>query len=205
MIYLIQSDNFLKIGFTNDLKARMNAYNTHNPKFKLINSKEGTTEDEKTLHNKFKHLKSKTEWFVFSEEIIDGFNNYIPINKNLNRGDYIQVYLEDMSGLMQISSKNEILILMWLWKFSVYVDENQTGIGNMISLNKTLLNKISYETSIQEQSIRNMISSLKKKNLLLTKDGERGVYYLNPVYFFKGALTDRVKCYKKTIEYNIKG
>ena len=32
---------------------------------------------------------------------------------------------------------------------------------------------------------------------------ERGVYYLNPQYFFKGKLADRAKCFKQIIEYNI--
>lgn len=41
MIYLIESGNFYKIGFTENLKSRMKQYATHNPDCKLIDSFEG--------------------------------------------------------------------------------------------------------------------------------------------------------------------
>lgn len=50
MIYLIESGNFYKIGFTENLKSRMKQYATHNPDCKLIDSFEGYIEDEKQLH-----------------------------------------------------------------------------------------------------------------------------------------------------------
>lgn len=36
MIYLIESGNFYKIGFTENLKSRMKQYTTHNPDYRLI-------------------------------------------------------------------------------------------------------------------------------------------------------------------------
>lgn len=128
-------------------------------------------------------------------------SNEIVSIKKVKPDEFIQVYLEDMSGLMKISSKNEINVLMWFWKFSTYVDEGD--IGNMVVINSKLLKQIEDSTGICKQSIRNVISSLKKKRLLITEKGERGIYYLNPEYFFKGSIKDRGKCYKNVIEYRI--
>ena len=115
--------------------------------------------------------------------------------------DFVQVYLEDMIGLMKITSRNELRVLVWLWKCSAYITGNQ--IGNMIVANHILFKQITKSTGIRTQSIRNIISALKKKNLIIADKNGRGVYYLNPVYFFKGALSDRAKCYSKIIQYQI--
>lgn len=199
MIYLIESNNSYKIGYTTDLQKRLKAYKTHNPTFELITYKDGTQIDETNLLNLLKEYKIENEWFKKDEEVLKTFNNYFP--SNLKKSEPMQVYLKDMSGLMKISSKNEILVLMWFWKHSTYISDNQ--IGNIVVINPVLFKQIEDSTGINQQSVRNMISALKKKNLLLTNADERGVYYLNPQYFFKGKLADRAKCFKQTIEYNI--
>ena len=53
------------------------------------------------------------------------------------------------------------------------------------------------------QSVRNVISSLVKnpKRLLIKDQKFRSTYYLNPQYFFKGALKDRPKVMKYIFEY----
>jgi hypothetical protein len=53
------------------------------------------------------------------------------------------------------------------------------------------------------QSVRNVISSLVKnpKRLLIKDPQFRGTYYLNPVYFFKGALKDRPKVVQVLLSY----
>lgn len=46
MIYLIESGNFYKIGFTENLKSRMKQYTTHNPDYRLIDNFDGDKEME---------------------------------------------------------------------------------------------------------------------------------------------------------------
>ena len=85
MIYLIQSayidenDNFhkaLKIGYAKDLDKRLVAYNTHLPSYKLLKTREGEEELEKHLHTYFsKYRLSNYEWFEYSDEIIEEFDN----------------------------------------------------------------------------------------------------------------------------------
>ena len=121
--------------------------------------------------------------------------------KKVKADEFIQVYLNDMSGMMNITSKSELRVLLYFWKYSTYVTDNQPG--NMVSINSVMMKNISEEMDINIQSIRNIISSLKKKSLIIADKNGRGVYYLNPTYFFKGALSDRAKCYTRTIEYQI--
>lgn len=47
MIYLIQSREYMKIGYTNNLKRRLQQYSTNNPDYKLLCLSEGTKQDER--------------------------------------------------------------------------------------------------------------------------------------------------------------
>ncbi len=53
MLYLLESGNFIKVGYSKDEKSfarRMHSYRTHNPSFVLVGIKEGDKEEEKTYH-----------------------------------------------------------------------------------------------------------------------------------------------------------
>ena len=91
MIYLIESvgrdkrDNkiksFLKIGYSEDkvFKNRLNTYYLHNPHCEILYTiPEGTQDQEKLLHYKFKkYLTYRREWFIDdSGEIIDFFKTH---------------------------------------------------------------------------------------------------------------------------------
>lgn len=115
--------------------------------------------------------------------------------------EFIQVYLNDMSGLMNIASKTELQILMQLWKISSFNgDENN---GNFIIINQKIVSDLANAVGIKEQSVRNSISSLlKNESKPLIKDPTfRSTYYLNPTYFFKGALKDRPRAMKVVLQY----
>lgn len=75
-LYLIQSGNYLKIGITNNIPARIREYQTHNPDFNIIAVRDGTRYDELFLHRLLKkYLVNKSEWMCFSQEIITTFKN----------------------------------------------------------------------------------------------------------------------------------
>lgn len=112
-----------------------------------------------------------------------------------SHGEFIQVYLEDMMALTQLASKGEIHIMLWLWKSSTYID-SENSMGNKIIINKQLYSIISDNTGLTEGAIRNVVSSLVKKDLLIKDAKFRGVYYLHPKLFFKGKLSDRERSFK---------
>ena len=69
MLYFIKSQNYLKIGYSQDFETlidRMTSYITHNPDFVLLSFTEyGTTKDEKALH---KLLKGNDEMVEKAEK-----------------------------------------------------------------------------------------------------------------------------------------
>lgn len=115
--------------------------------------------------------------------------------------EFIQVYLNDMSGLMNITSKTELQILMQLWKLSSFNGDDNSG--NFIIINQKIITDLSKQINIKEQSVRNSITSLikNKKKPLIKDPNFRATYYLNPIYFFKGALKDRPKVMEIVLQY----
>ena len=76
MIYLIKSNNFYKIGFTNNLENRLNSYRTSNPNFELIGFKSGNLKLEKYYHKLLNDFRiDKREWFDITDKLI--LNNLI--------------------------------------------------------------------------------------------------------------------------------
>ena len=57
------------------------------------------------------------------------------------------------------------------------------------------------KTNLAAGTIRNTITSLVKKKMLLKDSRYKAVYYLNPEYFFKGKISDRTQIIKNIIEY----
>lgn len=127
------------------------------------------------------------------------------IIKSCKADEFIQVYLEDMQGIFGLTTVSEHKVLISLWSKSIYYPEGGETFGNQIFLNEKILDGICEDTSLAKNSVRNAIYSLVKKGLLI-KDPKykRSVYYLNPVYFFKGKITDRIKSINFNIKYNIR-
>lgn len=68
-------------------------------------------------------------------------------------------------------------MLVCLWKYS--------DLRGKIVLDSCLNNLIHHETQLTIGTIKNCISSLYKKNLIIKLGKDRGVYYLNTRYFLK--------------------
>lgn len=71
LTYLIQQGNYLKIGYTSNLKNRLKQYDTHNMYYKLLYVINGNCEKE--LHEMFKEYHYKKEWFHKNKEILNEF------------------------------------------------------------------------------------------------------------------------------------
>ena len=68
MLYFIKSNNFYKIGFTNDINSRMKQYLTENPGFILLGIQEGNKTDEAYYHNTLAKFLICGEWMNIPEE-----------------------------------------------------------------------------------------------------------------------------------------
>lgn len=85
LIYLILSaeldeegeviQKILKIGYTREKnkKRRFKAYELHNPGCKILSTIKGTRKDETALHEFFKDLHWRGEWFKYDSRIVDYF------------------------------------------------------------------------------------------------------------------------------------
>ena len=71
MLYLMRSNNSLKIGTTVNLKSRLSTYKTHNPDIELLDACEGNFKEEIEIHSLLKNYqyKKRKEWFVECEEV----------------------------------------------------------------------------------------------------------------------------------------
>ena len=125
----------------------------------------------------------------------------LKLTKKVNKSDFIQVYLSDMEGLMGLSTKGEMQVMICLWKMSHYVDDESYP-GNYVIINTVVLDMLSKATKLNIGSIKNVVATLVKKKLLLK--GEKRTL-LNSKYFFKGSLKDRLKSYNVSINYQIEG
>ena len=70
MIYFIKQGDYVKIGFTNRFKTRLNQLQVSSPiKLEVLGIIEGNKNDEKNMHEKFKHISTNGEWFIYCDEL----------------------------------------------------------------------------------------------------------------------------------------
>lgn len=127
VVYLIKteynSETLLKVGYTSDLKKRMNTYNLYNPKSELLKVREGSTFLESSLHRRFKHLlyPDCTEWFYYDDQIITEFDTYLSDGKYDTDFDKIKSYVNML--LKPVNNKNDYIHNSW-WKIEKIFGKN---------------------------------------------------------------------------------
>lgn len=123
--------------------------------------------------------------------------------KKVNAEEFCQIYLRDNEEFYQLS-KAENNVLAVCWYCSIYYNDPEFNYpGNKITLDEDLRDRIKDKTKLASGTIKNAVSSLVKKGMLLKDEKYKSIYYLNPKYFFKGRITDRTKLIRHTIEYEI--
>lgn len=121
--------------------------------------------------------------------------------KTVSAEQFCQIYLRDNEEFYKLS-KAESNVLAVLWYTSNYYEDKDRALpGNKISLDEELRDTIKVKTNLAAGTIRNTITSLVKKKMLLKDSRYKAVYYLNPEYFFKGKISDRTQIIKNIIEY----
>ena len=123
--------------------------------------------------------------------------------KKVTAEQFCQVYLKDNSEFYSLSkAESNVLSVAWLMS-SYYSDPEFKFPGNRISCDKQFRDIVHNKTGLAESTIKAAIASLAQKEMLLKDREYKGIYYLNPDYFFKGKLSDRTKAIKQITEYII--
>jgi DNA-binding XRE family transcriptional regulator len=107
MIYFIKQNEFIKIGYTNRLKTRLNHLQVSSPvKLEVLGLIKGDKIDEKKYHDLFKHNCSSGEWFFLNEEM----QNYIDsLDKDLMwRYGFIDEKLSPIGLIKQTRLENNL-------------------------------------------------------------------------------------------------
>ena len=96
--------------------------------------------------------------------------------KTVSAEQFCQIYLRDNEEFYKLSkAESNVLAVLWY--------------------------TIKIKINLAAGTIRNTITSLVKKKMLLKDSRYKAVYYLNPEYFFKGKISDRTQIIKNIIEY----
>ena len=108
MLYFIKSQNYLKIGYSQDFETlidRMTSYITHNPDFVLLSFTEyGTTKDEKALHKLLKEFNHYSEWFNDNLKVYEIWEEYI-MKKNLVPKNCFYNFPQDLEKFKSLNYK----------------------------------------------------------------------------------------------------
>jgi DNA-binding XRE family transcriptional regulator len=70
MIYFVKHTDYVKIGYTGDIRSRLSDLQTSCPvRLKVLALIKGDLNDESTYRERFKHLLSNGEWFCYTQEL----------------------------------------------------------------------------------------------------------------------------------------
>lgn len=111
--------------------------------------------------------------------------------KTVSAEQFCQIYLRDNEEFYKLSKAESNVLAVLQYTSNYYEDKDRALPGNKISLNEELRDTIKIKTNLAAGTIRNIITSLVKKKMLLKDSRYKAVYYLNPEYFFKGKISDR--------------
>lgn len=114
MLYLIESGIYAKIGYTSDnktLEKRLSSYQTHNPSFRLLDTAEGSEEDEKRLQALYKDYKANpnTEWSYTKKLVTKIWMDY---RASLENVDYYTEFGIGQNNIIEygkIENRNNLL------------------------------------------------------------------------------------------------
>jgi len=91
MIYFIQADNYVKVGYTSNLKKRFQDYVTENPnKVILIAQCNGAYDIENKIHKQLKDFHHRAEWFHLNKESETLIKKIVKENKDNIEPKYVK-------------------------------------------------------------------------------------------------------------------
>lgn len=202
MIYFIadESTNTVKIGVTKDVYKRLTALQTgHSTKLKLLHVTEGSYEEEKCLHKKYKKYKVRNEWFDLSDEIVNDieYANFDEIIENVkNDPDYYKESTEDyicfdssLETLSKFDNITQFKVLLLLFKF-----ENPNS--GFIVVNDIVKSDIADKIKLSVNSVTLAIKQSVDNDCLVRV--KKGIYRINPNVVYK---VDNIAMWRKRLIY----
>lgn len=133
-------------------------------------------------------------------EIISGEITRI---KKCSAEEFCQLYLKDNNEFFKLTQAEHNVLGICMYVSTYFNSERQKDRGNMFVFNTLFTDTAKEKTGLSVSTIKNSIANLVKKKMIIKDTEHRGVYYLNPLYFFKGKISDRTSIIKSIIEYQI--
>jgi hypothetical protein len=96
-------------------------------------------------------------------------------------------------GLINGLDGSAIKLLQW-------ISMNAQYNTNMVSLSKSVCELIKRDIGLSYQTVRNIVVRLKKENVLIPMGGKDATYRINPKFFWKGEMNERLKTMKYILE-----
>ena len=180
MIYLIKSNNYLKIGYTKDISDRMLAYTTHNPEYILLAYRGGNMQAENLLHTLLSdYFIDNTEWMRYDDFILKMFNNIKLPSNFLSDSETNEIFsfyenfdnIDDsiiVSNLHKFKSVNALKIFIWM---NAHKSNN-----NICYLTTKTRSKLLLDLKISSNTLTNNLKVLKDMNMI---EGEKGEFIIN--------------------------
>ena len=182
-LYVIQSNDYIKLGYSSNILTRLNSYKTHNPSFKLLHTfyRKDAKLFEKWFHKEYKKYR-KLEWYDlgFLNVIIKECNQHSEI---LTEEEPWRVYKDFISILLGEKLRRASLrVFAWLL-------ENYSSLTSDISIVKHIKDKIASELQLSPVSIKEYLKELENEDMLI-KTG-RACFKINPKYVWQGSVDKR--------------
>lgn len=178
MLYLIECDVYYKIGYTKNLENRLKEYDTLNPSYTLLDFKEGSYEDETTLHRLCKKFLYKGEWFHKNSRILQIWNSYISTNSKAAY-DHIHFYPEFYQLFYSFQES-------FCKDFLLYLVNHSSN--NVMCFRSSDMKIVCMSFSTSEDAVNKCLDLFCDMGLLL-HEGE--ILMLNPYLVWKGSLKFR--------------
>lgn len=135
MIYFIKQGDYVKIGFTNRFKTRLNQLQVSSPiKLEVLGIIEGDKTNEKYMHDKFKHISTNGEWFMYCDELksyIDTLDNSLMWKYGYLENALIPIGLIKQTRLEKNLSMEELAEKLGLTKQAVLDMERRDAQGRI--------------------------------------------------------------------------
>ena len=145
MIYFIGHTDYIKIGYTNDIKSRLSKLQVSCPiKLKVLGLVEGDRDEEKKYHNMFKSISCSGEWFEYNEELqsfIDKLNDNLLWEYGFKKDESSPIGIIKQCRLEKKLSMEELAEKLGITKQAIYDMEIRDAQGNITTgvIHKALL------------------------------------------------------------------
>lgn len=161
MLYLIESGDYYKIGYSINVKNRMHSYSTNNPNYKLLDQCIGNETTERLLHEKLKHLRVKGEWFQKDPEVLSVWGFYKVICCEVSKSEEV---LNSISDIIKNLKKEISSHIKTITKQEEEISELKSQLSQSLDINGKRLNKIDESYSEIKEEINNIQNKVKQSN-----------------------------------------